>query len=110
LKDKMLHSPYSSQMAEDLGEFLDIAIKEQILIQEAQKQGLDREKTFMKTIERYWVQALIKELLDKQSRMIYESVSENKRGAAMNAWVDELYKKADVKIYNKVLDEIKQSK
>ncbi|MFC1708736.1 hypothetical protein ACFL2J_01565 [Candidatus Omnitrophota bacterium] len=109
LEDKMVHSPYSSEMAKDLGEFLDIAIREQVLIQEAQKQGLDREKTFMKTIERYWMQTLVKELLDKHSRKIYKGVSENKQEAAMDAWVEELYKKADIKIYNKVLDEMKQN-
>ncbi|MFC1645703.1 hypothetical protein ACFL2Y_00795 [Candidatus Omnitrophota bacterium] len=104
LKDKIVHSPHSSQMAKDLEEFLDVAIREQILIQEAQRQGLDREKTFMKTIERYWGQALIKELLDKQSKKIYEGVSADKRDTAMKGWMDELYKKADVRIYKDVLN------
>lgn len=110
LRDKMIHSPYSSEMSKNLEEFLDIAIREQVLIQEAQRQGLDKEKTFMKTIERYWAQTLIKELLDKQSSKIIQSVSQEKRDAAMDAWVNELYKKADIKIYNNVLEDIRKSK
>ena len=107
LRNKIRHSPYSAQNAEDLEQILDLAIREQVLIQEAQRQGLDREKTFMKTIERYWSQTLIKELLDKQTRKIYEGVSKDKREEAFKAWMDELYKNADIKIYNKVLGGIK---
>jgi hypothetical protein len=110
IKDKMLHSPYSREVVNDLDEFLDIAVREQVLIQEAQRQGLDKQKTFMKTIERYWAQTLIKELLDKQSQKILQGVSPDKRDAAMEVWVSELYKKADIKIYKKALDEMKQSK
>lgn len=110
LRDKIAHSPYSREMSKNLEEFLDIAIREQVLIQEAQKQGLDKGKTFMKTIERYWVQTLIKELLDKQTKKIVQSVSQDKRDAAMEAWINELYKKADIKIYNNVLDDIRNNK
>ena len=46
--------------------FLDLEIGKQLLIQEAQRQGLDRNRTFMKTIERNWKQTLIKELLDRE--------------------------------------------
>jgi hypothetical protein len=110
LRDKMVHSPYSSEMAKDLEDFLSVAIREQVLIQEAQRQGLDKVKTFMRAIERYWAQTLIKELLDWQSLKIYNSVKPDERDAAMDAWVEELYKKADIKIYKDVLDEIKQDK
>lgn len=110
LKDKMLHSPYSRETSGDLKTFLDIAIREQILIQEAQRLDLDKKKTFMKTIERYWAQTLIKELLDKQSQKIMQNITPEQRDAAMDAWVNELYKKADVKIYNNVLDELSQKK
>ncbi len=108
LKDKIKHSPYSSQMISDLEQFLDLAIREQVLIQEAQRQGLDREKTFMRTIERYWAQTLIKELLDKQSQKIYENVNADKRDAAMDVWQEELYKKADIKINKDVLEQMKK--
>jgi len=110
VKDKIKHSPYSSEMAKNLEEFLDVAIREQVLIQEAQRLGLDREKTFMRTIERYWAQTLIKELLDKQSRKIFDNISPDKRDRAMQAWIDELCKKADIKIYKNVLNEIAQGK
>lgn len=51
-------------------EFLDDIIRKEILLQEAQRQNLDKDKDFMKTIERYWEQTLIKTLLDKKSKQI----------------------------------------
>jgi len=82
-------------------------IKKQILIQEAQRQGLDRKKSFMKTIERYWEQTLIKELLNEEFKRITQEVPKDKQEEAMNDWMDALYKSADVSINKKVLEEIK---
>lgn len=46
---------------------LDELINRQILLQEAQRQGLDKERPFMKEIENYWKQALLTSLLKKKS-------------------------------------------
>jgi len=51
-------------------EFMDRLLEKEILLQEAQRLGLDREKDFMKTIESYWEQALLKLLLEKKSNEI----------------------------------------
>ncbi|MBU4376777.1 MAG: SurA N-terminal domain-containing protein [Candidatus Omnitrophica bacterium] len=48
-------------------EMLDALITKEVLIQEAVKKGLDKEKAFMKTIELYWEQALLKNLLVNKS-------------------------------------------
>jgi hypothetical protein len=48
-------------------DFLKELIVKQILIQEAQKMNFDKDKAFMKEIERYWEQALLKLLLKKKS-------------------------------------------
>lgn len=51
-------------------EFMDRLLEKEILLQEAQRLGLDREKDFMKSIEGYWEQALLKLLLEKKSNKI----------------------------------------
>ncbi len=108
-KDRIKHSSHGTDEIQDLEQLLDLAIGEQVLIQEAQRQELDRQRSFMKTIERYWAQTLIKELIEKQSYKIRESVSDReKQQEALNDWINELHKKADIKINKKVLQELKQ--
>ena len=45
-------------------------IERELLVQEAQRLGLDRERDFMLSIERFWKEALIKLLLDRKGREI----------------------------------------
>ncbi|MDD5423396.1 MAG: hypothetical protein PHT32_08295 [Candidatus Omnitrophica bacterium] len=49
-------------------EILDEMIVKKILLMEAQAQDFDKDKAFMKEIERYWEQALLKLLIKKKSR------------------------------------------
>lgn len=107
-KDEIKYSPYAGD--EDIQRLLDLAIRKQILIQEAQRRGLDREKTFMETIERYWKQTLIKELLEEETSRIYKTVSKDKQAEALNDWTEGLYKKADIKIYEDVLQKLKENR
>jgi peptidyl-prolyl cis-trans isomerase C len=51
-------------------QYLEGIIEKEILLQEAQRQGIDREKDFMKSIENYWEQALLKILLNRKSKEI----------------------------------------
>lgn len=44
--------------------FLEQLIRKELLIQEAQKSGMDRKKKFVKTIERYWESTLIRDLME----------------------------------------------
>ena len=48
-------------------DYLDRLVEKEILLQEAQRQGLHRGKDFMKSIEGYWEQALLKILLERKS-------------------------------------------
>ena len=50
--------------------YLDGIIEKEVLLQEAQRQGIDREKDFMKSIESYWEQALLRILLERKSKEI----------------------------------------
>ena len=50
--------------------YVDRLLTKQILLQEAQRLGLDRERDFMKSIENYWEQALLRLLLQRKSKEI----------------------------------------
>ena len=117
-------------------EYLGGLIEKEVLLQEAQRHGIDREKDFMKSIENYWEQALLKILLERKSKEIsglihvYDNeiedyyrdsgeklplskvkneiigiIKQKKETDAMNAWINELKKRAYIKIYENVLKE-----
>ena len=50
--------------------WLTYLIERELLVQEAQRLGMDRDPGFMKTIERFWKEALIKSLLDRMGKEI----------------------------------------
>ena len=114
-------------------DYINRLLEKEILLQEAQKKGLDREKEFMRSIENYWEQALLRLLLQKKSNEIsglihvYDNeideyyretgedlsrsdisriIRQKKETEAMNVWVQELKKHSRVKINEKVLREI----
>ncbi len=55
-------------------EFLNNLINRKLILQNAQGKGLDKDKDFLKMIERFWEQSLIKLALDKKSKEIAGSV------------------------------------
>jgi len=56
-------------------DFLDNLIDRKLILQEAQRQGLDRDKGFLAAIERFWEQSLLKTALDKKIKEIMQSAS-----------------------------------
>jgi hypothetical protein len=58
------HLPADSAAAK--AEILDEIIMKKVLLQEAQAQNFDKDARFMKEIERYWEQALIKLMIRKK--------------------------------------------
>lgn len=50
--------------------YLEGLIEKEVLLQEAQRQTIDREKDFMRSIENHWEQALLKILLERKSKEI----------------------------------------
>ncbi len=80
-----------------------------MLLQEAQRQGIDREKDFMKSIENYWEQALLRLLLERKSKEISGLIH------VYDNEIEEYYKNSGEdlpfsKVKNEIRDAIKQKK
>jgi len=58
-------------------EFLNNLINQKLILQDAQRKGLDKDKNFLKMIERFWEQSLLKITLDKKSKEIAGSTYVN---------------------------------
>ena len=56
-------------------DILDALIIKEILLQEAQRKDLDKDKDFLRSIELHWEQTLIRNLLTKKSREIGKAVA-----------------------------------
>lgn len=68
-------SPFGrTDTLESRKEFLKHLINRKLILQEAQAQGLDKKKSFLKLIERFWEQSLLKIALDRKSKEIVGSV------------------------------------
>jgi transcription initiation factor TFIIIB Brf1 subunit/transcription initiation factor TFIIB len=68
-------------------EFLDNLITRKLILQEAQRKGLDKDRSFLKVIERFWEQSLLKISLDKKTKEIARSVDVSQKE------IEERYKK-----------------
>ena len=96
----------------------DIITKE-LLLQEAQKMKLDKNKLFMKEIEDYWKQALIKRLIIIKGNEFLAASKESNNQAKMKQaqislenWINYLRKNAYIEEHKVVLNgiELKNSK
>jgi len=56
-------------------EFLNMLIRRKLVLQDAQARGLDKDKEFLKSIERFWEQSLLKRAMDQKSQEITGSAS-----------------------------------
>ena len=56
--------------SESRKEFLSNLINRKLILQDAQGKGLDKDKDFLKMIERFWEQSLLKLVLDKKTKDI----------------------------------------
>ena len=68
--------------AESRKEFLNTLINRKLILQDAQKKGLDKDKGFLKMIERFWEQSLLKVALDKKTKEVAGSVMVNDKEIA----------------------------
>lgn len=55
-------------------DFLNNLINCKLILQDAQNKGLDKDKSFLKMIERFWEQSLLKLAIDKKTKEIAGSV------------------------------------
>lgn len=83
-------------------EFLKVLIGRKLILQDAQAKGLDKEKEFLKMIERFWEQSLLKLAMGRKSQEIAGSaeVKNNKQGQdqLMNDWMSGLEKEAKISV------------
>lgn len=74
--DEFKASAYAkNNTLESKKEFLSMLIQRKLVLQDAQARGLDKDKEFLKSIERFWEQSLLKQVLDKKSQEINGSLS-----------------------------------
>jgi hypothetical protein len=86
-------------------DFLNTLIDRKLILQYAQQKDYDKEKGFLKLIEKFWEQSLLKVALDKKAREIESKISssgwETKRTEEtkmMSDWMNELRKNAHITI------------
>lgn len=71
--------------------FIDNVITRKILLQEAQRQGLDKKKSFLREIERFWEQSLLKIVIDEKMKSLSDSlkVEDSEIQAFYSGWKKE---------------------
>lgn len=93
-------------------EMLNELIKKKIMLMEAERQGLDKKPEFLKMVQRFWEQSLLRSLLDKKSKEILSSLKgpaeerNEKAGQMMQEWVNDLGKDVKIKINKEALEKI----
>ena len=100
-------------------EFLDNLITRKLLLQEAQRLGLDTQKEFLRSIENFWEKSLLTLVVEhkmKEAKMAAGSTKEGSAGDAaawrarkqnesrlMDEWTQDLIRKANIQIDKKSL-------
>ena len=69
--------------------FLEKLINRKLILQEAQKKGLDKKEDFLKSIENFWEQSLLAIVIDKKVKEISGSTTVSKREIQVyyNNWI-----------------------
>lgn len=70
LYDESQHNKSFRVSEESMRNYLDMLIERELLIQEAVKRGLSKEEEFVRTVEKFWKQTLIRNLIKAQSQKI----------------------------------------
>ena len=96
--------------AEARQNFLSALIDRKLLLQYAQKEGFDKETSFLQTIERFWEQSLLKIVLDKKMLEIASKnvavgweIQRAENAKKMNDWMIELRKGVRITVNGSVL-------
>lgn len=104
-------SPYGeTDTPESRRNFANTLVDRKLILQYAQKTGLDKEETFLKTIERFWEQSLLKVALDRKTREIEAKITapdwaskRTEEAKMMSEWMNELRQGARITIQDDVL-------
>ena len=62
--------------ASDERDFINSLVVRELMIQAAQKQGIDKDESFRRTIQDYYEQTLIKQVMDKKIKSIQAAITE----------------------------------
>ncbi len=93
-------------------QILNDLIQKKILLMEAERRGLDEKPEFLKMVQRFWEQSLLRSLLNNKSEEIISGLKgptderNSKAKEFMRLWVDDLVKSADIRINKETLDRI----
>ncbi|MFA5275449.1 MAG: hypothetical protein WC417_00955 [Candidatus Omnitrophota bacterium] len=105
-----------SMSAASKEQILQNIINKELLLEEAQKMNLDKNKNFMKEIENYWKQALIERLITiKGNDFLAASKGDSKAKmenaqALLESWITGLKNNASIKKHDDVFNGIKLKK
>ncbi len=75
-REEFLASPYAQQ--QDAGaqeEFLRVLIERKLILQDAESRGFDREPGFLKAVERFWEQTLLKVATERKEKEFTAAVA-----------------------------------
>ena len=64
----------ASDTPESRKEFLDTFISRMLILRQAQRTGMDKDPEFLKSVERFWQQSLVKMVLDKKIKELSSHV------------------------------------
>jgi PBP1b-binding outer membrane lipoprotein LpoB len=91
-------------------EFLENLINRKLILQDAQAKKLDRDANFLKSIQRFWEQSLLKLAIEKKVNETAASPSMSEREAKeaeerlLNDWIAALRKKANISVNYNMLE------
>jgi len=108
--------------------FLEHLINRKLLLQEAERMGLDKEPEFLKEVERFWEEILLKSIVDRKSKELAGRVSVNEdemraqyekmvdKGSAEGSYEEmyerikwQLLREKQTRVFNEWLRELRES-
>ncbi|MFC1808314.1 hypothetical protein ACFL0T_08150 [Candidatus Omnitrophota bacterium] len=88
--------------------FLENLINRKLLLQEAQREGLDRKQNFLADIENFWEQSLLKIVIDNKTKEISSKIQVRPEEIRDHCerWIRENPDKAHMKSYDNIYKDI----
>ena len=85
-------------------DFLDNLVDRILILQDAQKKGLDNDPQFLKMVEKFWMHSLLRLALEKKSQEISKAslgsgeAAKLKESQMMSDWLTQLRKNANIQV------------
>jgi len=85
-------------------DFLDNLVDRILILQDAQKNGLDNDPQFLKMVEKFWMHSLLRLAIEKKSKEISGfslgsgDTAKLKESSLMNDWLTQLHKDANIQL------------